>query len=117
MTVKANVFDGDPLSYYYTWELGATLWADLGEQALLDRFVFIPQNDDNFIRLGDTYELFYHGGKDGWISLGRQTAKDLSLTYAVPRGALLHLRCLTRGEEEQIFHMENGKQVFISNFD
>lgn len=117
VTVKANVFDGDPLSYYYTWELGATLWADLGEQALLDRFVFIPQNDDNFIRLGDTYELFYHGGKDGWISLGRQTAKDLSLTYAVPRGALLHLRCLTRGEEEQIFHMENGKQVFISNFD
>ena len=117
VAVKENVFDGDPLSSYYTWELGATLWADLGKSVWLDRFVYIPQNDDNFIRPGDTYELFYHDGRNGWVSLGRQKAKGLSLTYAVPRGALLHLRCLTRGEEEQAFAMENGRQEFYSNFD
>ena len=33
----------------------------------------------------------------------------------MPRGALFHLRCLTRGEEEQVFHIKDGKQVFISN--
>lgn len=26
----------------------------------------------------------------------------------MPKGALFHLHCLTRGEEEQVFHIENG---------
>lgn len=30
----------------------------------------------------------------------------------MPKGALFHLHCLTRGEEEQVFHIENGVQVF-----
>ncbi len=33
----------------------------------------------------------------------------------MPKGALFHLHCLTRGEEEQVFHIENGVQVFVSN--
>lgn len=33
----------------------------------------------------------------------------------MPKGALVHLHCLTRGEEEQVFHIENGVQVFVSN--
>ena len=117
VNVMEQMFDGDPLTFYCTLEKGAVLAMDFGKPVTLDRFVFIPRNDDNFIRPGDTYELFYHGGKDGWVSLGRQTAKELSLTYAVPRGALLHLRCLTRGEEEQAFAMKDGHQEFYSNFD
>lgn len=117
VNVMEQMFDGDPLTFYCTLEKGAVLAMDFGKPMTLDRFVFIPRNDDNFIRPGDTYELFYHGGKDGWVSLGRQTAKELSLTYAVPRGALLHLRCLTRGEEEQTFAMKDGHQEFYSNFD
>ena len=31
----------------------------------------------------------------------------------MPKGALFHLHCLTRGEEEQVFHIENGVQVFV----
>ena len=117
VNVMAQMFDGDPLTFYCTLKKGAVLAMDFGKPVTLDRFVFIPRNDDNFIRPGDTYELFYHDGRKGWVSLGRQTAKDLSLTYAVPRGALLHLRCLTRGEEEQAFAMQDGKQEFYSNFD
>ena len=29
----------------------------------------------------------------------------------MPKGALFHLHCLTRGEKEQVFHIENGVQV------
>ena len=31
----------------------------------------------------------------------------------MPKGALFHLHCLTRGEKEQVFHIENGVQVFV----
>ena len=73
--------------------------------------------DDNFVRIGDVYELFYHGGKDGWISLGQKKATDTFLVYDnMPRGALFYLHDITRGKEEQVFRIENGKQVFISNF-
>ena len=33
----------------------------------------------------------------------------------IPSGALLYLHDSTRGEEELIFHMEDGKQVFVSD--
>ena len=72
------------------------------------------RNDDNFIHLGDLYELFYHAGSKGWISLGKQTADSLELHYdGVPEGALLWLRNHTRGKEERCFYMRDGKQIFI----
>ena len=109
------MFDDDPLTFYCTWEGGATTWMDFGRQVALDRFVYIPRNDDNFIRIGDEYELFYHDGPKGWVSLGRQTVQEPVLRYKVPRGSLLHLRCLTRGQEELLFHMEDGQQGCVSN--
>ena len=36
----------------------------------------------------------------------------------MPKGALFHLHCLTRGEKEQVFHIENGvcqKTWFLIN--
>lgn len=53
------------------------------------------------------YELFYQSGVKGWISLGVQTATTNELTYRnIPEGALLWLRNLTRGKEEQVFYIE-----------
>ena len=116
VNVQERMFDDDPLTYYSTRLPGATLLMDFGKQVEMDRFIFIPRNDDNFIRIGDTYELYYHDGRNGWVSLGRKTASAPELVYDnMPRGALFHLRCLTRGEEEQVFHIKDGKQVFISN--
>ena len=89
---------------------------DYGKLITVDNFIFMPRNDDNFIRIGDEYELLYHGGKMGWVSLGRKTATEPWLIYNnMPKGALFHLHCLTRGEEEQVFYIENGVQVFVSN--
>ena len=73
----------------------------------------MPRNDDNFIHLGDTYELYYYDKHRKWKSLGRQTAKEMTIYYDnVPEGALLILRNHTRGRQERCFYMKNGEQIF-----
>ena len=112
-----NINDGDVLTYYLPKKGGASMVIDFGKEICFNELMYMPRNDDNFVRIGDVYELFYHGGKDGWISLGQKKATDTFLVYDnMPRGALFYLHDITRGKEEQVFRIENGKQVFISNF-
>ena len=80
----------------------------------IEKIVYMPRNDDNFIRLGDQYELFYQDGFRGWISLGRQVASELTLHYDnIPQNSVLWLRNLSRGREETVFRNEDGRQVFF----
>lgn len=74
--------------------------------------MFIPRNDGNFIWQGDTYELFYRSNSEKWKSLGKQIAASSELHYQVPRNALFWLHNHTKGTEEQVFYMQNGKQIF-----
>ena len=114
--VWQNACDDDPLSSFSSFQPGGKLLLDYGKTVRVESILFMPHNDDNFIRIGDEYELFYHGGKDGWISLGRRKASEPWLIYDnMPHGALFHLHCHTRGQEEQVFQIENGVQVFVSN--
>ncbi len=70
-----------------------------------------PEDDSNAIFPGEHYELFCWRGQ--WESLGKQEATDTVLVYdRVPKGALLWLRNLDKGEQERIFTYENGKQVW-----
>lgn len=109
-----QVYDNNPLTYYISSQGGASITLDLGKTVWVDKLTFMPRNDDNFIRIGDEYELFYWGN-GRWQSLGRQKATDIQLVYEnVPDGALLHLHDWSRGKEELPFYMENGKQVFVS---
>jgi hypothetical protein len=73
----------------------------------------LQRNDDNNIREGDEYELFYMD-KSGWKSLGRQVGTESAmLTYDnCPTTALFLLHNHTRGKEERIFTYENGKQIW-----
>jgi hypothetical protein len=85
---------------------------DMKKQICLKRIVYLPRNDDNFIREGEIYELFYWN-LNGWLSLGKQTGyrETQKLIYRdVPKGALFLLKNLTKGKEERIFTYEDGKQ-------
>lgn len=85
----------------------------LDKKISISKIVFAPRNDDNFVWPGDSYELFYQNGVNGWESLGIQKAgNDRKLYYSVPKNALLWLRDRTKGREEQVFVYRNGKQYF-----
>ena len=114
-TFAYQVYDNEPLSYFISSKPGASVTVDFGKVVTIDNFMYMPRNDDNFVRIGDCYELFYWG--DGcWNSLGKKMAEKPFLPYdGIPSGALLYLHDSTRGEEELIFHMEDGKQVFVSD--
>jgi hypothetical protein len=110
---KYSVFDGDPLTYYEVPnDVQQWVGLDFGEPVGIDKVIYTPRNDDNDIRQGDLYELFYWG-KDKWTSLGRKAGTPPCLHYQdAPVNALFLLRDLTRGKEERIFTYKDGKQVW-----
>lgn len=107
-----NAFDNDPLSFFHTFEKGTSIFFESERPLNVKRISITPRNDDNFIRKGDLYELFYNNGNKGWGSLGRKLASDNSLNFIAPKNSVLWLRNLTRGIEEQIFTYQSGKQIF-----
>ena len=112
--VKEALFDDDPLTFFSANDAdGAWVGLDVGKPVQISKIRYIARNDDNNIRNGDRYELFYFS-EDGWRSLGKQTGtKSQVLIYTnVPANALFWLRNYTRGQEERIFTYENGKQVW-----
>lgn len=109
----SHVTDNDLLTYFQSEEEGGEVILDFGKPSKIDRILYVPRNDDNFIRIGDTYELHYQGGNQEWVSLGEQTATTNCLIYKnVPKNSLLWLHNKTRGWEEQAFYYKDGKQYF-----
>lgn len=107
--------DGDILTCYQAKKDGEHfLIFDLGKSCKIGSMLYIPRNDDNYIASGELYELFYHNGTEGWISLGKQMGISDSLIYEnIPSNAMLWLRNLTKGREEQQFILgERGEQMF-----
>ena len=72
----------------------------------------VPPTDDNFVMPAQEYELLYFAGKEGWKSAGRKMSEEFSVGFEAPKGALLWLRNLTKGREEQIFIWRQGRQQF-----
>lgn len=109
-----NLFDGNVLSFYDSHDVyGVWYGWELEQPENVARIVFLPRNDDNFIREGEEYELFYwnHGT---WMSLGRKTGNfEAVLKYDnVPAQALFRLHNRTKGSEERIFTYDDGKQIW-----
>ena len=110
------ITDNDILTYFESFDKHCFIAYDMGELKKIRKIVFNPRNDDNFVWPGDEYELFYNDGAAGWKSLGRQVADERRyVEYEVPRNALLWLRDRTKGREEQVFFIRNGKQVFVTD--
>lgn len=112
--VKEHVFDGDALTYFHTRDTLSWAGLALDQPARIDRVRYIIRNDDNGVRKGNLYELFYIDAKGTWRSTGRKkaTADDCIQYDTVPATTLYWLRNLTRGKEERIFTYEEGKQVW-----
>lgn len=85
---------------------------DLGARKAVGRIAYSPRNRDNFVRSGDTYELFVCEGGE-WKSAGTQVAQSDSLLYHdIPLDAFLLLKNHTRGVDERIFEYKDGRQKF-----
>jgi hypothetical protein len=107
-----NAFDGDPYtSFEYKFPSSGWTGLDLGSPKAIGKIRYVPRNSDNFIRKGDTYELFYWQNRQ-WNSAGIQQATADSVDYTAPKNSLLYLKNHTRGKEERIFEYKDGKQVF-----
>lgn len=112
-TRKEAAFDGD-LPTFYDAPVDSCGWIgmDFGRPVAIGQIRYTPRGDGNTIGAGDRYELFYWDN-GCWNSLGGQTATTTWLRFEeVPKGALLLLRNLSRGQEERIFLYEGGKQIF-----
>ena len=111
---KYAVFDNDPLTFYdaENWNDG---WVglELDSPRIIHEIDFVFRNDDNFIRPGDKYELFYFTENET-KSLGIKIGTDERiLKYQnVPINSLLLLKNWTRGNEERIFTYENDTQIW-----
>lgn len=111
--MKQAVFDNDNLTFFNAAEPhGVWVGLALDKPQRINTIKYLPRNDDNFIREGDLYELFYFDRS--WISLGEQIGTDSQiLIYKnAPTNALFWLRNHTRGKEERIFTYEGGKQIW-----
>ncbi len=109
---KYAVFDKDPLTFFNAPELtGMWVGMDFEQPKKISKVIFLPRNDDNFIKEGEIYELFY-ADKSEWKSLGTKIGTSLQvLCYEnVPKNALFWLRNLTKGKEERPFSYENNQQ-------
>ena len=110
-----NCFDNDPLTYFLSKNMGDSIIFDFGQKVSLTHAICVPRNDDNFIRIGDEYELFYFDYNQGWIPILKQVATGVTMPCFVPDNALLLLRDYTRGKEEQVFYFDKHKQIYIND--
>lgn len=111
---KKAVFDNDPLTFYDAQEPnGAWAGISLEKPQKVTKIYYQFRNDDNNIRIGDTYELMYWGKNGEWESAGKVVADKEQLIYCnIPSQTLYLLHNHTRGNEERIFTYENGVQIW-----
>lgn len=105
-----NCLDSNDYSYSEFRRHGSLL-VDFGYPVIIDKIVYVLQNDDNYVVPGNEYELLYYD--NGWHTLGCVRSKGYELTYKnAPSNAMYLLRNKTKGKEERIFTYENSKQVW-----
>lgn len=107
------LFDGDALTFFHSQDTLSWAGLELEKPTVISKIRYIIRNDDNGIRRGHKYELFYmNQGK--WESIGKQTAtKDDEILYSnIPKGALYWLRDYTKGSEERIFEIKDNTIIW-----
>lgn len=110
----SHIADDDPLTFTRLKDDARFRYVafDFGRPVRVDHVSYLKRGDGNDITPGDMYELYYNDGKR-WILHERKTADDIFLDFhGVPRGALLHLKCISRGREHRVFTWQDGRIVW-----
>jgi hypothetical protein len=108
------LFDGDPLTFFHSKDTLSWGGLELEKSTVISKIRFIIRNDDNGIRKGHEYELFYMD-RGNWKSLdGKQiAAEDDRLLYKqIPQNALYWLHNHTKGIEERIFEIKDNTIIW-----
>lgn len=108
-----NISDNDPLTYLDTNKIGIEVIFEFDKPYKIDKIEYTLRNDDNYIRIGDEYELFVYNSKKGWMSIDKKTSCKEYIQFSnVPIEGIYLLHNSTRGNEEQVFYIKNGIQFF-----
>lgn len=107
-----NVCDGSTqTSFDYKYGYGGWSGMDFGKPADISEIVYTPRNYDNYVKSGDTYELFYLDST--WKSAGIVTASSDSIVFKdVPSGTLYLLKNHSGGVQERVFSYRYGRQLW-----
>ena len=107
-----NAFDGNPdTSFDYIHPDGGWTGMDFGSPHRVEKVVYTPRNEVNFIYKGNLYELFYWGGGK-WNSVGRQMAVSDSIVYSGFQGALFYLRITQPVKMNGFLNIKTGNKSF-----
>jgi len=94
-----------------------TLRPDTGRTVSASLISTVPRKKEassgkSFLENGRNYELLYMTN-EGWQSLGKQTAEKKPLAFdSIPASGLYRLVADDSDDEERIFTLENGRQVW-----
>lgn len=107
------MFDDNPLTFFHTADTLSWGGLELEKPVSVSRIRFIIRSENNGIRKGNEYELFYMD-RDKWVSLGRKIAtEDDGLEYrGVPKNALFRWIDHTKDISKRIFIIENNKEIW-----
>lgn len=107
------MFDDNPLTFFHTADTLSWGGLELEKPVSVSRIRFIIRSENNGIRKGNEYELFYMNC-DLWVSLGRKVAtEDDRLEYRnIPKNALLKWVDHTKDISKRIFVIENNKEIW-----
>jgi hypothetical protein len=101
-----KVFDGNIYTFFDAPDKNAWTGLDLQTAKRIGQIRYCPRVDDGSrIYKGQTYETFYYT-KNGWTSLGKQTAESNKLTLKVPRYALMYI--------DNVTTQMHGLEFFVS---
>ena len=107
------MFDGNPLTFFHTEDTLSWGGIELEKPVSISRIRFIIRSENNGIRKGNEYELFYMN-QSQWVSLGKKIAtEDDELEYNnVPKNALFKWIDHTKNISKRIFIIKNNKEVW-----
>ena len=108
-TLRNRAFDNN-ITTFYVVQNGGWIGLDLQEPRTIRRIHYLPHTTQNNTFKGHEYELFYWT-KQGWQSLGMQTATSGHLQFHVPKGALFRLANRTLSREGQAFFIAPNGEI------